>query len=73
MAKALTNRDQEYMTDEDDDEEIGTRRKMQRKRKDVQITIQATCLSIEIRNSVDILICEFCMVNFDYGLQIFSD
>ena len=43
------------------------------KKKDVQITIQATCLSIELRDEIGHMICEFCMVNFDYGFQLFSD
>ena len=43
------------------------------KKKEVQITIQATCLSIELRDAIGHMICEFCMINFDYGLQVFSD
>ena len=37
------------------------------------MTIKATCLSLELRDKANILVAEFCMVNFDYGLQIFVD
>lgn len=43
------------------------------KKKNLQVIIQASCLSIELRKADDKLIAEFCMVNFDYGLQIFED
>ena len=42
-------------------------------KKNLQVKIQASCLSIELRTTDDDLIAEFCMVNFDYGLQIFED
>ena len=28
---------------------------------------------MELRNDIGHLICEFCMINFDYGLQVFSN
>ena len=43
------------------------------KRKTLQVGIQSSCLSIELRKANNELIAEFCMVNFDYGLQIFAD
>lgn len=30
-------------------------------------------MSVELRSEVGQLICEFCMINFDYGLQVFSN
>ena len=37
------------------------------------MSIQSSCLSIELRKANSELIAEFCMVNFDYGLQSFAD
>ena len=38
------------------------------KKKTLQVTIQASCLSIELRKTDGDLIAEFCLVYFDYGL-----
>ena len=43
------------------------------KKKTFQVSIKATCLSIELRKKEGELIAEFCMVNFDYGCQIFAN
>ena len=37
------------------------------------MTIKASCLSLELRNRNDELVAEFCMVNFDYGLQMYTN
>ena len=39
----------------------------------VQIEIQASCFSIELRKASNELITEFCLVNFDYGVQLYAN
>ena len=58
--------EEEYLSD--DSENPGLRRPLKLKKKTIQVTIHASCLSIELRKTDDTLIAEFCMVNFDYGL-----
>ena len=58
--------------DSDSLETEAVAKKKNLKKRTTQIRIQATCLSIELREK-NYLICEFCMVNFDYGLEIFAD
>ncbi len=43
------------------------------KQKTFSVSILASCLSIELRKESDDLIAEFCMVNFDYGFNLFAD
>ena len=43
------------------------------RKKTLQIKFESSCLSIELRKTDSSLIAEFCMVNFDFGLQMFSN
>jgi len=56
-----------------DDSEADTKQRFKLRKKTLQVTVQASCLSIELRKTDDDLIAEFCMVNFDYGRQVFAD
>lgn len=56
---------EENLSDDSDSEKEAVQKL---KKKHLQITIQASCLSVELRKTGDELIAEFCMVNFDYGL-----
>ena len=61
---------EEALSDDSEDSKVyGTQEKI--KKKNIDIIIQSSCLSIELRKTDGDLIAEFCMVNFDYGLQIF--
>jgi hypothetical protein len=62
--------EEEYFSD---DSEADTKQKFKLKKKTLQVTVQASCLSIELRKTDDDLIAEFCMVNFDYGRQVFAN
>ena len=60
-----------FSDDSGAEERVQTRSKL--KKMKTQVTIKASCLSVELRTKEDKLIAEFCMVNFDYGVQIFAD
>ena len=42
-------------------------------KKSMCVNIMASCLSIELRDMMDILIMELCLVNFDYGLNMYEN
>ena len=71
MAKEEAKADKDSSFDSFDSEGRPSPKKVEKK--NLQVKIQASCLSIELRKTDDDLIAEFCMVNFDYGLQIFED
>ena len=43
------------------------------KKKKLCVTVQSSCLTVQLRTAEGDLIAEFCMVNFDYGLEIYAN
>ena len=43
------------------------------KKKKLCVTIQSSCLTLQLRTAEGDLIAEFCMVNFDYGLETYAN
>lgn len=42
-------------------------------KKKLCVTIQSSCLTLQLRTAEGDLIAEFCMVNFDYGLETYAN